>query len=306
MERFPTSQSPLAVQELFIDKNNFRRALERCGIPHPCTVTIEKESQIEEAPDQALASCFLKPCDSQGFSERYGVKGFWAKSRESCLRRIREIHSAGLAVMLQEYIPGPPSNHYYVEGFVDRTGRVCATAARQRIRMNPTDFGNTTYMTSIPRERIAQAEGSIHRLLKEVGYRGIYSAEFKLDPRDGIYKILEVNARPWWYIEFTERCGINLPRMSYLDALGQDVPAAAGYRTGCSFVHFLPDFALWRRLYKEHEIGFFEWIRQWLGARPAVLAPDDPLPGVAWVAIRVLDRAVGFLSGHAVGQGHHT
>ena len=46
---------------------------------------------------------------------------------------------------------------------------------------------------------------------REVGYRGIFSVEFKLDARDGHYKIIEVNPRPFWLIGHIARAGIDLP-----------------------------------------------------------------------------------------------
>jgi len=47
----------------------------------------------------------------------------------------------------------------------------------------------------------------------------VFSAEFKFDERDGLFKILEVNARPWWYVDFAARCGVDVCRMAYRDAL---------------------------------------------------------------------------------------
>ena len=34
------------------------------------------------------------------------------------------------------------------------------------------------------------------------------------------FKILEINARPWWYVELASRCGVDVCTMSYRDAFG--------------------------------------------------------------------------------------
>ncbi len=96
--------------------------------------------------------------------------------------------------------------------------------------MFPLDFGNSTCMVSVAADEVAPAVASVERLLAHVGYRGIFSAEFKYDERDGLFKILEVNARPWWYVEFTARCGVDVCTLAYRDALGEAVGAGDGLR----------------------------------------------------------------------------
>ena len=74
-------------------------------------------------------------------------------------------------------------------------------------------------------------------LLARVNYRGIFSAEFKRDARDGQYRILEVNTRAWTYVEFASRCGVNVCEMAWQDALGLPVTAASpSYPVGAGCV----------------------------------------------------------------------
>ena len=117
-----------------------------------------------------------------------------------------------MSVVLQEYIPGSFTEHYFVDGYVDRAGQIKALFARRRLRIYPPDFGNSTAMVSVALARSAQAVDSVRRVLGAVGYHGIFSAEFKRDPRDGQFKLLEVNTRPWWFIDFAVRCGVDVCR----------------------------------------------------------------------------------------------
>jgi D-aspartate ligase len=80
----------------------------------------------------------------------------------------------GLEVMLQEYISGPLTCHYMVEGFVDRIGRPIARFVRQRLRMFPPDFGDNTYMISVPLDRVRGAIESLDRLFAHLSYRGVF------------------------------------------------------------------------------------------------------------------------------------
>ena len=157
-----------------------------------------------------FSGSFLKPRDSHAFFRRYKVKACRVESREDAIEQFRKKNSDGFKVLLQEYIPGPTSNHYFLDGFVDRNGQVDAMFARRRLRMYPDDFGNSSYMRSVACSEISQAVDDLKRLLSAISYRGIFSAEFKYDDRDGKYKILEINARPWWYVEFAAICGVDV------------------------------------------------------------------------------------------------
>ena len=55
------------------------------------------------------------------------------------------------------------------------------------------------------------------RFLESIGYRGIGSAEFKRDERDGELKLIELNPRYWQQAALAERCGVNFPLAQYLD-----------------------------------------------------------------------------------------
>ncbi len=147
----------------------------------------------------------------------------------------------GSAVVLQEYIPGPATRHYYVEGFVDSEGAVRIWFARQRLRMYPPDFGNSTYFASVHWTR-SRAPSPPWTLLAHLQYRGIFSAEFKRDDRDGEFKLLEVNARPWWYVDFAVRCGRGrrlgvLPRRA-----GAPGGGAERYRVGATCMYPYCDY----------------------------------------------------------------
>jgi len=73
-------------------------------------------------------------------------------------------------------------------------------------------------------------------------YRGIFSGWFRQDPRDGRYKLLEINARVWWFVEYAGRCGLDVCAMSYLDALGERVEDVTEYPVGARFVQAYFDF----------------------------------------------------------------
>jgi D-aspartate ligase len=235
----------------------------------------------------------VKPRDSQAFVQRFGVKGFPLEGRADADARLAAAAEAGLAVLLQEYVPGPPDAHYFVDGYVALDGRPLAFFARRRLRMYPPDFGNSTYHLSVPLEEVEDAVRHLRTLLGACGYVGIFSAEFKRDARDGVLKLLEVNVRPWWYVEFAALCGVDVCSLAYRDALGLPVEAPAPYRVGHTCVLPGADVRAFRATRHETGLGLFPWLRSWSGASHTVWRLDDPLPGpfqLASVALRPLRR----------------
>jgi predicted ATP-grasp superfamily ATP-dependent carboligase len=183
--------------------------------------------------------------------------------------------------MAQEYVPGPASDHYFIDGFRDANGAYPGLFARRRLRMSPPDFGNSSCSRAIPLDTVPDAERHIRRLLDGLDYRGIFSAEFKRDPRDGAFRIIEVNTRAWTYVEFASRRGVNVCDMAWRDAQDLPVPRAPRqYPAGRYCVDLYHDIASLRR----QRGALADIVGQWLRSDLHVFRADDPRPALHAVA----------------------
>ena len=180
-------------------------------------------------------------------------------------------------MLLQEYIPGPPTAHVFLDGYVDRTGVMRGCLARRRLRMYPPEFGNSTMSATMPLREAEPALESLSRLLAGLGYTGLFDAEFKYDERDGLFKVLEVNARPWWQLEIAAASGLDLCMMAYRDALGLPLAAGAGLPDRA---HLGPPGARPARLVggQAHRQRPASPPRAFFGGANAILSRDDPMP----------------------------
>jgi predicted ATP-grasp superfamily ATP-dependent carboligase len=286
--RFPVSSSSPASLQVLQDKSQFGEFLAGTGIPHPRTFTIRSAADIAAIPFDNLDRVFVKPTDSQAFLRIMGVKGLWARDRgefETIWKRLEGQH---LAVIAQEYIPGAADDHYFIDGFRDRHGVLTALFARRRVRISPPDFGSSSYCVSIPVHDVDAALPGLVELLERLAYRGIFSAEFKRDARDGAFRILEVNARAWWYVEFATRCGVNVVEMAWRDALDMPVVRApASYLTGVGCINLRNDLETVFARHGAARTPFLLALRQWSRGHFNIFRLDDPLPGlqVAWQAV---------------------
>jgi D-aspartate ligase len=293
--RFPASVSAPDTLARFIDKGRFAETLVEHSIAHPWSEVVENAADLSRAPDRIFDHAILKPRDSQSFFRRYGVKAVHVSSRTDATEQLEAMSAEGFSFILQEYIPGGAQQHYFVDGFIDRGGSVRGLFARQRLRMYPLDFGNSTYMVSVPVEAAAPAAEAITSLLQRVGYRGVFSAEFKLDPRDRVFRLLEVNARAWWYVDFAARCGVDVCRMAYDDALGRPVTTVERYAVGRGLVFPYMDYNACRESLRRGQLSVWEWGRSWLGAMQPVFSLSDPRPAsaeFAWILAEWLGRRV--------------
>ena len=278
-QRFPSSVASSSIIQTFVDKWEFARLLEKERLPHPRTHLLSSTEELESLPKSAFDLSILKPLSSVAFSQQHGVKGFLIHNREEARSAMLQVP---FPIMLQEFIPGPPNTGYFVEGFIDRHGRTCALFARRRLRMYPLPLGNSTFMQSVPLDEVAGAVAPLQYLLEAVSYRGVFSAEFKYDERDGFFKLLEINARPWWYVEVPARAGIDICGMAYLDALEMELEPVLTYEAGDRFGYPFGDLRAWRELQKSEGASLISWLRSWRGASVTPFAWNDPMPAFAF------------------------
>jgi len=278
--RFLTSLPHPETLDILVNKGKFSLTLLEAGIPHPETHIIDSADKLKALGTQHFKNQFLKPFHSKPFQLEFHVKAFRVNSLEDALRKFAKTQEVNQPMMLQEYIPGPSNRHYFVDGFIDREGEIRALFPRRRERIYPPDFGNSSYCVSIPPAEASQALESVRKLIKHIGFRGIFSAEFKLDERDNQFKILEVNARPWWYIDFAYQCGVDTCRMAYRDALGLPVESVVTYDEGVGCMYTPDDFRAAFRMFIRRELSVFTWMKQFFTAKKPIFSRDDPLPAV--------------------------
>lgn len=280
--RFLASTSSRPTLETLLDKVRFGEFLAHTDIPHPRTYAIGCSADIDAIPFDDLDRVFVKPANSQKFGRIIGAKGIWAHSKKEIGEIWRRLDGQGFKVMAQEYIPGTAADHYFVDGFRDRTGELTGLFARRRERIFPPDFGNSSYCRSIPLADVQGAVDSLTTLLSTLNYRGIFSAEFKKDARNGEFRILEVNTRAWWYVEFAARCGVNVCQMAYQDALDLPVTIASrDYPVGVGCVTLLGDIKSVSSHSRAERGPLHKILAQWATAHFHIFRFDDPGPALS-------------------------
>jgi D-aspartate ligase len=275
------------VVRTLVDKKRFYKVLSEHRIAHPRTYfpTDEKETSI--LGTQLDYPIFVRPPITQIFSRTFprAGKGFVAHTPRELSYYYRLAAHHGIEVMFQETIPGPATNSYQLEGYFNTSHNPLVIFARQRLRIWPPDFGNTTLCESIPLARLAKERSVTDRFLATIGYNGLMSAEFKKDARDGVLKLLEINARPWWHFWLSEKCGVDIALSSYLDTIGEtDVPSQSGqYDVGVKSIHLTNDIRAAAHMFWNKELNLHEWVSSLRGKKCfTFLSRDDLMPFIVY------------------------
>jgi predicted ATP-grasp superfamily ATP-dependent carboligase len=201
-------------------------------------------------------------------------KGLVAHDREHLLRHLETLAPSGLDMMVQEIIPGAADCMHGCAGL--RTADTVLIFCYRRVREFPAGFGSGSLLESV---QPFVGETRLLEYLDRLGYTGIFDAEFKRDPRDGVYKMIEINARSWWQNTHPSVSGLNIVKAAYDHAAGRPV-ASAAYRVGTKWVHLYNDYFAARA----QGLGLLAWRRSLAGgAAFDIWAPDDVRPMIAFL-----------------------
>jgi len=286
-DRFRLTTPSLESAMTLVNKRQFYEAAAALGVDHPATRFPETLDEFERAAQSLRYPVYLKPEISPLYHGRFGRKGFVARDRDELLAGAAELLGSGLKAILQEIIPGDASQMHGCAGY--RRGTEAVWVCYRRRREFPEGFGSGTRLVTIPD---FASRTRLFDLLNAVGHHGLFDAEFKLDPRDGTFRLLDINARSWWQNALPTRSGINMIALAYEDAAnpGRRLPLPPQkYAVGVEWLHGYNDYMAAR----DSGMGMGAWLRS-LPTRGelAFLAVDDPLPGtlqisgIAWRMFR--------------------
>ena len=77
-------------------------------------------------------------------------------------------------------------------------------------------------------------------LLEKIGWFGVAMVEFKVDPRDGLAKLMEINPRFWGSLALAIQAGVNFPLLLHKMAMGVHFDPVETYRPGVVCRWLLP------------------------------------------------------------------
>jgi predicted ATP-grasp superfamily ATP-dependent carboligase len=251
------------------------------GVPSPGTVLADGDDAVRDA--DLRAPMVVKAVEGQEFALTFGQKALVAESVEEALAVARQASDRGFQTIVQEIVPDSHERIYSLLTYVARDGRPLVTLVGRKVRQGPLRFG-TSAVFEVDYEPTVLDQGL--RLLEAAGYTGIAHVEFAQDPRDGEFRVLEVNTRlPVWAALAANR-HLDLPRIVYDDLSGREVAPLPTFKDNLTWVYLAKDVHVSLQMARRRELGPRGFLREyWRQPKArAIFARDDPLPAIASLA----------------------
>ena len=265
---------PSMIDAVLDKRSTYELALKH-NIPCPKTLIVGKDSRFEDFIGQMTFPCILKPVYSADFRRRLNKKAI-VIDREDELKQKYLHYSQFGELMIQELIPGGEDQLYGVATLFDDDMNLLAVFTGQKLHQFPPYFGSGSLVRSMRDEEFATAGIAF---MKGLGFKGFGKLEYKLDPRDGQLKFLEINPRTWYWHSLSQACGVDLPYLYYLSVTGQNPQPVTEQKTGVKWLYLVRDFLAFREKQKNGEVTLFEWLKSLTGKKDyALFAWDDPMP----------------------------
>lgn len=245
----------------------------------PETILIESVNDIDNVFDNLGFPIFIKGLDATEWRKVFGgsQKGFIYNTKTELRASVPELVSKGIKIIAQELIKGTDTNHYKFCGYVTKQGILKAGFCLKKIRQNPIHFGVGCIVESINNDELMELG---KKFFRNINYTGVGSAEFKIDEKDGKFKLIELNPRYWQQNSLASACGVNFALIQYLDLTDQPVRETFNYKTGIKWVNIYSDFDSYLSYKKEGALNFKEWCKSLTGNKVfSDWAKDDIIPG---------------------------
>lgn len=263
--------------ERITDKFQQAEAASSLGIPIPRTVLLDDPSKLSLVKSELAFPVFVKGRSSSLWQEvTCDIKGFVAASEDELYSGSKPFFDRGLNLLAQEIVAGPDTNLFLVCVYMTPAGVPSLVFILRKLRQFPARFGVGAFVVSEQCEELADLAV---RLFKGLGYRGIGSAEFKKDDRDGKYKLIELNPRFWQQNSLASACGMDFSLAFHSDLTGGEVEPIADFTEGIKWVNLELDL----RSFQEYRLNGALTVRKWRESMvgPKVIsdfAADDPWP----------------------------
>jgi predicted ATP-grasp superfamily ATP-dependent carboligase len=260
------------------DKRRTHRIADQLSIAAPRTWCPRTEADLAEI--DTTVPLVVKPAIREHFFYETRVKGWIVRGRGELVdafRRGSSIVGADDELLVQELIPGDGACQRSFCAFF-KDGAAVASMTVTRHRQHPSDLGrSSTFVETV--DAPALTEPSV-RFLAHVGYYGLVEIEYKLDPRDGAFKLLDVNARTWGYHSVGSAAGIDFPYLLFRDQVGEPITCGPA-REGVRWVRLATDVPNAIRDLRRGRLDLREYLSSLRGVEvESVFSRRDPLPGL--------------------------
>lgn len=218
-----------------LDKHELYRQAAAVDVPTPRFQLVDNGFDLDRIAREWRFPLLLKPAQTHLFFRIFKRKLLVVGSLHQLREAVESSLAHGLKVMACELVPGPDTLLYQDAVYCGSSGGITFGPCTRKIRQFPRGFGVACCLQTRP--VMDELRDYTERILRAVAYRGIAIAEFKQDPGDGRYKLMEVNVRPVLFDGLLTTAGFNQPWICYRDLMLGEAPTSGGFNESLLWQH---------------------------------------------------------------------
>jgi predicted ATP-grasp superfamily ATP-dependent carboligase len=205
------------------DKDSLGAMCRDLGMPTPWSIVVDTRAQLDAAMAGLDQPVMVKSIALRG--QVQSVENSTLVHNREAMGELARGWVEPFQVLLQEYLPDEHCEDWFTHGYCDSASRAQVVFTGRKVRTWPAHGGATAAAYTAPEPEIVAAA---KRFCAQVGYRGIFDMDWRLDRRTGSYYLLDFNPRVGAQFRmFEDDAGIDVVRAMHLDLSGRRIPVGS-------------------------------------------------------------------------------
>ncbi len=271
---------PVVNYEKLIKANNTEILINianNAGIPTPSTYFIKDLNQVKEIAEDLNYPVFIKVKEELELAP--ANRNLMVSSAKELLEKYVELHRFQPFPLIQEYIKGEGQGYFAI--FNSRSEPKIVFGHR-RIREYPITGGPSAFCESHYNSKVMECGD---RLLRALNWYGLAMVEFKVDERDQLPKLMEINPRVWGSMPLAIASGVDFPYLLFKLAIDGDVQELRSFKEGVKMRFLINDIraALSYLAKGKNKIAYLrKFIKDLfdMNVKEGIISLSDPKPGL--------------------------
>lgn len=218
--------------KILLDKAQQLELAAKAGFPHPATYRID-EHDLSDLAQRVEPPWVVRPTASAR------SRGMAVINRKEDLEpMVTELMKNHRDLILQEYVPGSMKQNFYM--LIGRNHEVLSMIAPRVLRTSHRVYRNSSAAVLFNHEH--EYNDRVIELVRLLNWHGGLTVQTKIDSRDGIPKLMEINPRFGSHTWYSTEMGINVPLMQWRSYNGEHVPPVEEYPQQALLLEPFEDF----------------------------------------------------------------
>lgn len=287
LKEFYSIQESLSpeISKNFLNKKDFYKLCEKHKVSYPKTLTLTGEESLEEITENLRFPMIVKPNLIHKWKKYLkGNKVLLINNKKELKGVLKKEKNLLIDSLLQEVIPGPDENIFIFKVYFGKDGELKASYTARKIRQYPPYFGSFSLVETIENKEVKKLSIDF---LKKIRFKGLCGTEFKYDPRDNDYKIIEINIRPQLWEGAMKVSNAEIVWYAYCDLTGLNTPKDILQKNQVKFSYLLRDVYSAYLMIRDGNLTVGDWFKSYKNLKGDALIDFREWKLMLWLPVYV-------------------